>query len=212
MVACRFFAGMNITHKLSAVLLLVLSLVLTGCQSPNTGKTVGPEDISPAPLFITQGDTLDISFPGAKDLSGQHKVGVDGTITMPVVGQVVAAGKTTQQLRQELLKLYEKELQEKEILVYMAASANIVYVTGAVLRPGRIPMDRPLTALEAVMEAGGFLPTQANLKKVAVIRYEGDQNHVYYLNLAPALEGGPVAPFYLKPRDIVTVPIKKEWF
>ncbi len=212
MVACRLFVGMNITRKLKAVVLSFFGLFLIGCQTSNPGTAVAPADITPPPLFITQGDTLDITFPGAKDLSGQHKVGVDGTITMPVIGQVVAAGKTTQQLRQELLKLYEKEVQEKEILVYMAASANIVYVTGAVLRPGRVPMDRPITALEAIMEAGGFLPTQANLKKVSVIRYEGDQNHLYYLNLMPALEGGPVPPFFLKPRDIVTVPIKKEWF
>jgi len=128
------------------------------------------------------------------------------------VGEVMAAGKTTQQLRQELLKLYEKELQEKDVLVSIGTSANIVYVTGAVLRPGRIQMDRPLTALEAIMEAGGYIPTQANLKKVTVVRYEGDQNYIYDLNLAPALEGAPVAPFYLKSRDIVNVPIKKEWF
>ena len=42
--------------------------------------------------------------------------------------------------------------------------------------------------------------------------YDGDDNYTYHLNLSPALEGGPVARFYLKPRDIVNVPIKVEWF
>jgi protein involved in polysaccharide export with SLBB domain len=201
---------MNLFTRFST--LVFAALLLAGCATPDTGKQITQEDITPAPLFITQGDVLDISFPGASNLSGQHKVGPDGTITLPLVGQVVANGKTTEQLRQELLKLYDKELQDKQVLVSLNSTANLVYVIGAVLRPGRIPMDRPMTALEAIMEAGGFVPTQANLKKVTVVRYDGDHNYTYHLNLSPALEGGPVAPFYLKPRDIVNVPIKVEWF
>jgi protein involved in polysaccharide export with SLBB domain len=201
---------MNLFNRFSA--LVFAALLLAGCATHDTGKPITQEDITPAPLFITQGDVLDISFPGASNLSGQHKVGPDGTITLPLVGQVVANGKTTEQLRQELLKLYDKELQDKQVLVSLNSTANLVYVIGAVLRPGRIPMDRPMTALEAIMEAGGFVPTQANLKKVTVVRYDGDHNYTYHLNLSPALEGGPVAPFYLKPRDIVNVPIKVEWF
>jgi polysaccharide export outer membrane protein len=203
---------MKLIQKLAIFFVGLAMLLMTGCESTNVAKTIGPNDIVPTPLLITQGDVLNITFPGATNLDAQHKVGLDGMITLPLVGEVMAAGKTTQQLRQELLKLYEKELQEKDVLVSIGTSANIVYVTGAVLRPGRIQMDRPLTALEAIMEAGGYIPTQANLKKVTVVRYEGDQNYIYDLNLAPALEGAPVAPFYLKSRDIVNVPIKKEWF
>ena len=63
----------------------------------------------------------------------------------------------------------------------------------------------------ALLEAGGFTP-DANLKKITVIRYEGQQNTTYELNLHPVYTGGPVAPFYLYPRDVVNVPKKVQWF
>lgn len=211
MVALQNFLG---SARLALASALLISLVCfgNGCQTPKV-KSATADNMAPtAAMFITQGDILDITFPGAQNLSGQHKVGPDGSITMPIVGQVIATGKTPQQLREELLKLYDKELQDKEVLVSIASSANIIYVIGAVLKPGRVPLDRPLTALEAIMEAGGYMPQSANLKKITVIRYEGNQNHIYQLNLEPVLTGGPVPPFYLKPKDIVNVPVKVEWF
>src|SRR5690349_4361085 len=91
-------------QKFSAFLFTLAILLMTGCESAKPGKPIGAIDITPTPLLITQGDVLSITFPGASNLDGQRKVGVDGTITLPLVGEVVAAGKTTQQLRQELLK------------------------------------------------------------------------------------------------------------
>src|SRR5436189_5228439 len=114
MVACRF-AQMKLFQKYSAVILVFAIFLITGCQTPEASKPITANDITPAPLYVTQGDVLEITFPGAKELSGQHKVGADGTITLPLVGQVVASGKTIEQLHQELLKLYEKELKDKEV-------------------------------------------------------------------------------------------------
>jgi hypothetical protein len=68
-----------------------------------------------------------------------------------------------------------------------------------------------MTALEAIMECGGFTET-ANRKKVTVVRYEGDHNTFYTLNLEPLLTGGPVPPFYVRPKDIIHVPAKVQWF
>ena len=90
MVACRF-AQMKLFQKYSAVILVFAIFLITGCQTPEASKPITANDITPAPLYVTQGDVLEITFPGAKELSGQHKVGADGTITLPLVGQVVAA-------------------------------------------------------------------------------------------------------------------------
>jgi len=81
-----------------------------------------------------------------------------------------------------------------------------VYVTGAVLHPGKITSNHPLTALEAIMEAGGFDYQKANLKAVRVVRHEGTKVHHFTLNLKAALEGAQSEPFYLQPSDIVFVP------
>jgi polysaccharide export outer membrane protein len=188
----------------------LLLAVANGCRTP-AGRAMSADDMIPIPLQLSPGDALEITFPGATNLSGVHRIGPDGTITMPLVGQVAAAGKTSQELQNDLFHLYEKELQDKEVIVGIVGSANIVYVTGAVGKPGRVEMNRPLTAVEAIMEAGGFADT-ADRKRVKIIRYEGDQNFVYILNLEPLLYGGPVSPFYVRPRDIINVPAKVQWF
>lgn len=169
------------------------------------------ENMVPTVLLLSAGDVLDITFAGATNFNGSRRIGPEGAITMPIVGQVQASGKTAAELEAELEVLYAKELQDPELFVNLAGSANVIYVTGSVARPGRVTLDRPLTALEAILEAGGFTP-DANLKKVTVIRYEGLDNTTYELDLAPVYTGGPVSPFYLKPRDAVHVPKKVQWF
>ena len=83
-----------------------------------------------------------------------------------------------------------------------------VYVTGAVLRPGRIPLDRPFTVLDAIMEAGGVDNTRAKLSSVTVLRIENGQRISRRLNLKKALEGKDPSLFYLKAYDIIYVPDK----
>jgi protein involved in polysaccharide export with SLBB domain len=85
-------------------------------------------------------------------------------------------------------------------------------VTGAVLRPGKVTSDHPLSALEAIMEAGGPDYTKANLKAVTVIRHEDGKTQNYTLNLRNVLKGQSAEPFYLKPSDIVYVPERFTWF
>jgi polysaccharide export outer membrane protein len=193
------------------VAVCLLLLYGAGCQSAG-GRAVTDKNLAPTVLVLTPGDVLEIKFPGATTLSGQFKIGPEGFLSMPLIGQVDTTGKTARELQDHLEELYEKQLQDKEVIVTMAESANVVYVTGAVLSPGKVEMARPLTALDAVMEKGGFNLDQANMKKVTVIRYEEKTNTVYHLNMEPILSGGPVAPFYLQPRDIVHVPQKVRWF
>jgi len=113
---------------------------------------------------------------------------------------------TASALEKKLVDLYAPQLSSKQVTVEVVSSSFPVYVTGMVLRPGEIQSDHPLTALEAVMEAGGFDYTKANLKDVVVIRREGNIMKNYKLNLKAVLQGKQCEPFYLKPDDIVYVP------
>jgi polysaccharide export outer membrane protein len=108
--------------------------------------------------------------------------------------------------------LYGPQLQTKEVTVAVESSAFPIYVTGAVLRPGKILSDRPLTALQAIMEAGGFDYNKANLKKVAVIRHETGRTDHYTLNMKGVLNGEQSETFNLKPADIIYVPERFSWF
>lgn len=196
---------------LLGMLALCATLAGSGCQSTVPGRGMTDQDMIEPKMVLAPGDAIEVLFPGATNLSGVYRIGPEGSISMPLVGQVQAGGKMASQFQNDLLKLYENELQEKEVIVTVVGSANNVYVMGAVARPGRVQMDRALTALEAVLEAGGFAPN-ANMKKVRVVRYEADNNVTYNLNLQPIFAGGPVPPFYLRPRDIVYVDEKMQWF
>jgi len=153
-----------------------------------------------------------ITFPGAPNLNAVQTIKRDGRISLQLVGDVQAAGLTAKQLETEVLKLYEPQLQTKEVTVAVESSNFPVYVTGAVLRPGKIMPDRPMTALEAVMEAGGFDYTKANQKGVTVIRHENGHVDHFKVNLKKALQGKETEPFDLKPGDIVYVPERFSWF
>jgi polysaccharide export outer membrane protein len=166
----------------------------------------------PEPIVLREGDAVRISFPGAPNLNTTQQIKRDGRIALQLVGEVQAAGLTANQLEKELLKLYGPQLQTKEVTVAVENSSLVVYVTGAVLRPGKITPDRPISALEAVLEAGGFDPVKANQKAVTVIRNEAGQVAHYKLNLKRILDGDDTEVFVLKPGDIVYVPERFAWF
>ena len=169
---------------------------------------------SPVPntYVLREGDVLKISFPGSPNLNSIQQIRTDGKITLQLVGDVNAAGLTPDALQKELMNLYAPQLSSKEVTVEVQSSSFPVYVTGAVLRPGKVSTDHSITALEAIMEAGGFDYTKANLKDVTVIRQEEGQTKKYTLDLKLVLEGKAGEPFHLKPGDIIYVPEKFSWF
>jgi polysaccharide biosynthesis/export protein len=201
-----------------AAAVLGIGLGLLGCSTPTEYPQL-PQDLvvvakpeAPDRLILREGDTVRISFPGAPSFNATQLIRRDGKINLSVVGEVTAAGKTTEELEAELKKLYSPEIVTKEVIVTVESSIFEVYVTGAVLRPGKVISNRPLTALEAVMEAGGPIYTKANLKAVQVTRTNAGRMEHYTLNLKRVLEGDESMPFYLKPSDIIYVREKFQWF
>lgn len=176
--------------------------------NPEVSQPASPgiQTNKPAQLLLREGDSLRISFPGAPSLNTIQQIRRDGNITLPLIGEFKAAGLAPSQAEKELLRLYDPHLQVKEVTVTMESSAFAVYVTGAVQRPGKIMSDRPISALEAVVEAG-VDHTKANLKKVRVVRRVDGRTEYYILNLKDALLGNkPTESFDLRPSDIIYVP------
>jgi polysaccharide export outer membrane protein len=153
---------------------------------------------------LTQGDEIRVMFAGAPELNTQQKIQSNGMISLPMVGEVRAAGRSITSLQKSLTALYQPRLQDSTLTVSLAGSAAGVYLSGAVMRPGKIPLDRPLTALEAVMEAGGFSP-MANPKQVIIVRNQGGKSRNYVLNLYQSLHGPESTPFYVRAYDVIYV-------
>jgi polysaccharide export outer membrane protein len=161
---------------------------------------------------LRESDTIHISFPGAPNLDTTQTIRRDGMITLDLIGEMKAAGLTPHQLEEQLLDKYGPQLVVKEVSVTVQGSVFILYVTGAVMRPGKIMMEQVPTPLEAVLEAG-LDQTRANLKNVKVLRENADgKTEVFKLNLKDVMKGKPTQPFLLKPMDKIIVPEKFSWF
>jgi len=173
-----------------------------------------PQDAQPNKpegILLREGDMVRVSFPGAPTLNTAQQIRRDGSITLQMVGEFKIAGLTTIEAEKELIKLYGRYLQVKEVTVALESSTFSVYVTGAVLRPGKITSDRPLSAMEAVVEAG-IDYSKANLKRVRIVRTEKGRSEYHILNLRDPLFGKAGVPFDLKPSDIIYVPERFTWF
>jgi polysaccharide biosynthesis/export protein len=197
-------------------LLLVALFAFSGCATPGQN----PKDAgAPAPaahsetIILREGDTVAVAFPGSPNLDATQQIRRDGKIVLQLVGEVQAAGLTPEELQDSLIKLYAPQIASpKEITVSVVSSEFPVYVTGAVVRPGKIMSDHPMTALEAIMEAGGFDYSTANMRAVKIIRNENGTMKHYNINLKRVLNGSDSSSFYLKPGDIIYVSERLELF
>lgn len=213
----RQAAGVSIQTNQSQNALLLQSLALSEQtnQSPNASPQPGPGLSNPlqtGPMLLREGDVLNISIPGSSTLDTTQQIRTDGKIVLPLIGEVTAVGMTPEDLQNELLKLYQPQVAAKQVIVTVESPNIPVYVVGAVLRPGPVTVNHQISALDAIMEAGGFDYTKANLRAVIVIRQEKDRTVRYKLNLKQALAGSPGKPFYLEPFDIVYVPERFTWY
>jgi len=204
--------GMNL------VLAVLVLLALAGCEAPpmNPPGAKGPGEPGAAASTelptLKPGDVIKVGFPSVPSMDSTQAIRPDGKLSLPMVGDVVIAGKTTEAVTKELLDLYANKLVSKEVTVSVVSSAYAIYITGAVMRPGKVMAERRITVFDAIMEAGGFDKAKADLKAVVVIREENGQNHRYTLDLQKIFSGETSEPFYLKPFDTVFVPEKFTWF
>jgi len=186
-------------------LMLALAL-LPGCETP-THTPLTREDLEPySGITLRPGDSIRIAFPGAPSLNTTQQIRNDGKIELGHVGELTAAGRAPSELEKEILNLYGPQLVVKEVMVTVEVSAYPVYVSGAVLRPGKLMATHPMTVLEAVMEAGGFDERRAKPTAVRVIRTESGTQKYYTIDVQSVLDGKSTLNFYLRPSDVVYVP------
>lgn len=158
--------------------------------------------------LLQPGDVLDIKFFYNPELNENSVIRPDGGITLQLVGDVLAAGRTTAGLSEVLQKRYAKSLRRPEVTVIVRKyGAQRVYVSGEVQNPGPISLDgNELTALQAIMAAGGFRYSAAR-DSVVLLRNEGTGQPLFVkLDLQSHLEQRSLDDMRLHPSDIVYVP------
>ena len=193
--------ALNVFAALKGLLLTLLLFSLGGCQ--NGGTLPNPAGAF-TPGLLAAGDIVKLSFTGAPEMNQAQKIRSDGKISLPLIGEVQAAGKKLKALQEELTGLYKPQLKVPEVVVTLESSTISVNVTGEVLKPGKVALDRPLTLLEAIMEAGG-VTLEGSLKDVLVIRNVDGKQYTQYFDLSPAFRGKTTSSFYLRPYDMIVV-------
>jgi polysaccharide export outer membrane protein len=187
--------------------MLVASVLLAGCsQSGGTAATnatgsVGRATSLPPPdvpgTYATQTeyrigplDLLDVSVFQVPDLSRTVQVDAAGLMTLPLIGNVPAAGKTVEELQRDVAaRLGEKYLESPQVTVFVKESpGRQVTVEGAVNKPGIFPIAGTTTLLQAVALSGGMSDV-ANAGNVTVFRTVKNQRMAAVFNVKTIRSG-----------------------
>ena len=127
-------------------------------------------NVSKNPYKIGPSDLLDIQVWNEPDVSKQVRVLIDGTIVLPLVGQINAAGLTPSQLSESLKKKLSEYIAEPEVTVMvLEGKYNRYFIVGQIQNPGEYYIDYPISILQAIARAGGF-QEWAKKSKIFVIR------------------------------------------
>lgn len=186
--------------------------LLAGCasQPDNVKQPVLPE-VSEVEYEVGVGDELSVAVWKSPELSVVVPVRPDGKISVPLIGDVVAAGQTTRSISRTLSQGFNEYVRNAQVTVIVLNPASGEYlrrvrVTGAVNTPLSLPHQQGITVLDLVLESGG-LTEFANGNKARLYRKVGDKIELYPVRLDDILQKGELDTNYrLAPADIVTVP------
>lgn len=187
--------------------------VVAGCQMASPLPPLQPSDSTPLPsaeYIIGPGDKLNIFVWRNPDLSVTVPVRPDGRITIPLVEDIVAIGKTPTSLAREVEKQLKKYVNEPTVTViaegFIGPVSQQIRVIGEAAKPQAIPYRANMTLLDAMIEVGGLTKYAAGNDAVLIRNVNGQQN-TYSIRLNTLIKDGDVsANVGLDPGDILIIP------
>jgi polysaccharide export outer membrane protein len=200
-----------------ALLASLCVLTLGSATSPQSGAPSG----SPAPVppvrpvtdrvatspdyRLVAGDKLRIEVYKDPQLSQNLQVRPDGKITLPLLGDVAAAGETPTALREKITVGYKEYMTNPVVTVIVVeAQPQTVSVMGEVNNPGVQPLKYPMTVIDALAIAGGFKDF-ANTKNIMIKRTTAAGVQTIKFDYKKAINSDS-KPMYLQPGDVIIVP------
>ena len=197
------------TNKLlfntSAILLRLIAVFVVAW--PFAGAAAAAPVNSGGDYEIGPEDVLDISVWREKDLQREVLVRPDGWLTFPLVGNVEAAGKTPQQLENEIRQRLRKFIPEPVVTVTVKKIQGLkIFVMGRVGKPGEYMVGRYVDVLQALTLAGGLTPF-AKEDKIKVVRKQGGKEQVIPFDYSEVKRGKRLEQnITLRSGDVVVVP------
>lgn len=204
-------------RKIIAIALVFIGTLSVVAQSTPTDRAKAPASTPAKPpataaqvdpsYTIGAEDVINIAVWKEPDFSSTVPVRPDGRVSVALIGDVQAAGRTPTQLADDLTVLLKKYIAEPRVTVMVTTmNSRRAFLLGEVNRPGPILMTPEMTVLQAIAAAGG--PTvYANSKKMYVLRTENGQQSKLPFNYKEAIKGNsPEQNIVLKPGDTIVVP------
>ena len=184
-------------------------------QSAETGPDTLAKAAEKSSLIVTPDyiigpeDVLEITVWKNQDLSKVVAVRPDGRISLPLIGEVTAVGKTPVQVTEDIsLKLKEYKENPQVSIVLKEVNSYAIFVLGEVAKPGKYPLKSKTTLLQGISIAGGFTAMAAR-NKLVVFRFGvngGREERVKASYDDIVLRDGSLQNIELKPGDTVVVP------
>lgn len=210
--------GMNFSvafAKLWAGLAIVAGLIgLSGCAS-NSGYAPAPSSVPSVEHRYKVGplDVLAITVWRNPELSTTVTVRPDGRISMPLIDDVMAAGKNPSEVARELEKGLAKLLRDPSVTVIVSGFQGVyseqIRIVGEAARPQAVPFRQEMTVLDVMIQAGGL--TDYADGNAAVLVRGSEKGKQYSLRLKDLLKRGDIsANAPVLPGDIIIVP--QSWF
>jgi polysaccharide biosynthesis/export protein len=191
----------------------------TAVTTPGSAPKTAPSASVDNPPKSVPGVRQDSYVIGAEDvitvyvwkepeMSKTIPVRPDGMISLPLIGEMKAAGYTPVQLQDTLAEAMKKYVSDPQVTVVVEKIASLNFdIVGEVNKPGYYPLTRRVTVLDAIAMAGGFRDF-AKTKKVYVLRTaaNGSEQRLPF-NYKEVIKGqNPQQNIELQPRDTIVVP------
>ena len=173
--------------KLSVIVIIAVTLLI------NPPLSFPQSDLSSAPPYfyiIGNGDVLEIVTWKEPDFSREEiVVRLDGNISFPLLGDVMASGKTPIQLTNDIQAGLKEYVAEPHVTVTVrGAASKRFYILGEVVNTGEYPLTKDLTVLQAFALAGGFTEW-ASKKEFILFRREGGEETVIRVDYKAIVKG-----------------------
>jgi len=196
----------GVSMKEWLVLPALLAAAMLTCATEMATNAVSTNVPPQNPDLLQKGDTIKITLSGPRDLEGQppiqQTIKEDGTITLELIGSIVAAGKKKGDLEKEIHSKYVPKYY-KHLTVVVTPDSRFYFVDGYVKNPSRQVYLGETTVLKAIASAGGFTD-YAKKSKVKVTRASGE---TFIIDCEKALKNPQLdKPIY--PGDKIYVPMR----
>jgi polysaccharide export outer membrane protein len=174
---------------------------------------VGAEEV-PAPsspitgnYSLQPGDVIQVAVWKEADLTREVLVRPDGSFSFPLAGDILAEGRTVEQVRAELMKRLEKFIPEPEVSVAVKETfGNKIYVIGKVNKPGEFVIRSPIDVMQALSIAGGTT-TFAKVSSIKILRRKGQKQVAIPFDYDDVEDGDDLQQnILLQNGDVVVVP------